>query len=342
MSARSLNQRTVRSFGARRAHFGQSRPSRKAKSETRFNKRLAASPWTAWRRPLLGWLPAVVVASFLLIFVSAPAASFGTTLHYAPNRNLGPDGTFLPAAAGFNLADVSSLPELDQLKQGDKALVWVGLCHGVDQDFLRIVGSYVGRSNLFGFFLMDDPDPRALANVQNPSHACDVKNLRAEADWIHDHLPGVRTVIVLMNMGTAAQPSFEGTYEPATSHIDLFGLAAYPCRAEVTGCDYDIIDRYVASAINAGIPRDHVVPTYQAFGEGDWVTDSGSRYSLPDANQEIAILSRWRQLVPDPEMDMAYSWGSQQGDLALESSVALQAVFARHNRAAVDKAQMPQ
>ena len=292
------------------------------------------------RRPVLARLTAVAAAA-LLMFACAPAASFGTTLHYAPNRNFSSDGSFLPAGAGFNLADISSLPELEQLKPGNKALIWVGLCQGVDQDFLRIVGSYVGRSNLFGFFLMDDPDPRFLAKVQNPSHACDVANLRAEADWIHDHLPGARTVIVLMNMGTAVQPSFEGTYEPVNSHVDLFGLAAYPCRADATGCDYDIIGRYVASAINAGIRRDHVVPTYQAFGEGDWVTDSGSRYSLPDANQEIAILSRWRQLVPDPEMDMAYSWGSQRGDLALESSAALQAVFARHNRAVVDKTQRP-
>ena len=293
------------------------------------------------RRPALGRLAVVAAVALSLMFTRTPAASFRTTLHYAPNRNFSLDGTFLPAGAGFDLADISRLRELDQLKQGNKALVWVGQCQGVDQAFLRTVSSYAGRSNLFGFFLMDDPDPRSIAKVRNPSHACAVSNLRAEADWIHDHVPGAKTVIVLMNMGTAVQPSFEGTYEPASSHVDLFGLAAYPCRTDVTGCDYDIIDRYVAAAISAGVSRDHIVPTYQAFGEGRWVTDSGGRYSMPDANQEIAILARWRQLVPDPEMDMAYSWGSQRDDHALENSVALQAVFARHNRASVDKAQVP-
>ncbi len=298
-------------------------------------------PWKR-RSSASGRLVILAAAALSLMFVRTPAASFGKTLHYAPNRNFSLDGVFLPAGAGFNLADVSKPDEFRQLRQGNRALVWVGQCQGVDQAFLRIVSPYVGSSTLFGFYLMDDPDPRTLAEVENPSHACAVSNLRAEADWIHDHVPGARAVIVLMNMGTVAQPSFKGTYEPASSHVDLFGLSAYPCRTDVAGCDYDTIDRYVAAAIEAGVPRDHIVPTYQAFGEGDWVTDSGGRYSMPDTDQEIAILSRWRQLVPDPEMDMAYSWGAQKGDRALENSAVLQAVFARHNRGDMEKAQIPQ
>jgi hypothetical protein len=273
--------------------------------------------------------------------MGAPAAPAEIALHCAPNHNFALDGSFLPTSAGFNLADVSRLREIKQLKPGNRALVWIGRCGGVDQAFLSTVRAYAGSRNLFGFFLMDDPDPRPLAGVMNPSHACTVSSLRAEADWIHDNIPGAKTLIVLMNMASAVQPSFKGTYEPANSHVDLFGLAAYPCRTDLPRCDYDIIDRYVAAAIDAGISRDRIVPIYQAFGGGAWFTDAGGRYYLPNQNEEIAILSRWRQLVPSPEMDMAYSWGSQRGDRALESSSELQAVFAKHNRSTVGNEQTP-
>ncbi|RWB31808.1 MAG: hypothetical protein EOQ42_33600, partial [Mesorhizobium sp.] len=39
----------------------------------------------------------------------------------------------------------------------------------------------------------------------------------------------------------------------------------------------------------------------------------------------------WDELVPSPEFDFAYAWGSQEGDVALESSPELQAVFREHN-----------
>ncbi|RWF05917.1 MAG: calcium-binding protein, partial [Mesorhizobium sp.] len=32
-----------------------------------------------------------------------------------------------------------------------------------------------------------------------------------------------------------------------------------------------------------------------------------------------------------PEFDFAYAWGSQEGDVALESSPELQAIFREHN-----------
>jgi hypothetical protein len=261
--------------------------------------------------PLPGRLAVLAAIGLLFALGRTPAAPFRTTtLHYAPNGNFAEDGTFLPAKAGFNLADVSKVHEIHRLEPGYGALVWVGQCNGVNEAFLQVVRAYAGRRNLFGFMLMDDPDPRLRAKISNPSHACAVDNLKAEADWIHEHVPGARTVIVLMNMGYASQPSFRGTYEPASSHVDLFGLAA---------------------AAEAGVSPDRIVPIYQAFGGGDWKTDTGGHYVLPDAGQVTAILSRWRQLIPRPEMDMAYSWGSQRGDRALESSLELQAIFAKYN-----------
>ncbi len=273
----------------------------------------------------------VVAVALLLTFTGIHAAA-ETTLHYAPNHNFALDGSFLPADAGFNLADVSRLRELKQLKPDDRALVWVGRCGGVDEDFLRIVRAYAGSQNLFGFFLMDDPDPRLSAKIRDPSHACSADDLRAEADWIHDNVPGAKTIVVLMNMASAAQPSFKETYEPANSHVDLFGLAAYPCRTDLPGCDYDIIDRYVTAAVDAGIPRDRIVPIYQTFGGGGWKTDTGGGYVMPTVQQAADIVTRWRQLVPNPEMDMAYSWGAQKDDSALEAAPDLQALFAHYNK----------
>jgi hypothetical protein len=282
-------------------------------------------------RPALDKLTLFMAAALLLTVVGTRAASAEPTLHYAPNHNFAVDGAFLPADAGFNLADVSMPREIKQLKPSDRALVWIGRCGGVDQDFLRIVRAYAGSRNLFGFFLMDDPDPRLSAGISNPSHACAAGNLRAEADWIHDNISGAKVIIVLMNMASAVQPSFKETYNPANSHVDLFGLAAYPCRTDLPGCDFDIIDRYVAAAVDAGIPRDQIVPIYQTFGGGDWKTDTGGHYVMPTVQQAVDILSRWRQLVPNPEMDMAYSWGVQKNDSALETAPDLQTLFARYN-----------
>jgi hypothetical protein len=154
----------------------------------------------------------------------------------------------------------------------------------------------------------------------------------AEADWLHAHAPGAKTFIVLLNLGSSKAPSYAGSYTPANSHVDLFGLAPYPCRTELKQCDFAMIDRYVAAARAAGIPRDRIVPLYQAFG-GVWSDDGGGEYALPTVGQERQILARWGALVPAPVFDYAYSWGSQRGDAALQADFDLQAVFASHNRA---------
>jgi hypothetical protein len=254
-----------------------------------------------------------------------------TPLHYAPNGNFGPDTAFLPGVAHYNLADVDSLSRLEALPDGVRGLVWVGQCKGVDAAFIDAVSPYLGHSRVFGFYLMDDPDPRITLTGGMPRPHCPAGNLRAESDWIHAHAPGAKTFIVLMNMGSFAKPSFQYTYGPENSHVDLYGLAAYPCRSGVRGCDYDVIDRYVRAAEAWGIPRSRIVPIYQAFGEGGWVTDDGGHYTLPSREQAEQILARWGKLVELPTFDFTYSWGSQKSDLALQQSPDLQTVFRRHN-----------
>jgi len=154
----------------------------------------------------------------------------------------------------------------------------------------------------------------------------------AESDWIHAHVPGAKTFIVMLNVNTTSTaPTYANTYNPGNSHIDLYGLDPYPCRTEVGGCDYSMIIVAVAAAEAAGIPLGSIVPVYQAFGGGGWSDDGGGQYTLPTASQEEGILAVWAPLVPNPVFDYAYSWGTQNADQALEGSPALQAVFSAHN-----------
>lgn len=270
-------------------------------------------------------------ASALLLqslpFHAQTRADSRATLHFASNGNFDAAGSYLPAAAGFNLADVNSPAQVDSLPDGVKGLVWVGQCNGVDAKFQDIVRPFIGNEKLFGFYLMDDPDPTG----QHFS-LCTADNLKAESDWIHANVPGAKTFILLMTMTSSRTPSFKDTYNPANSHVDLYGIDPYPCRTELNGCDYHQIDRYVAAAESAGVPRDNMVPVYQTFGGGRWIDDGGGRYILPSAGQLQLIMARWDALMPAPVFDFAYSWGSQKGDSALAGSLELQAVFLRRHR----------
>ena len=203
----------------------------------------------------------------------------------------------------------------------------MGLCNGADSTFINAVKPFIGNPKLFGFYLMDEPDPTGQWNP-----LCPADNLRAESDWIHANVPGAKTFIALMNFGSTKSPTYANTYNPGNSHIDLYGLDPYPCRSELGGCDYGRITVAVAAAEAAGIPVGSIVPVYQAFGGGNWADDGGGYYLLPTASQEQQILATWAALVPTPAFDYAYSWGTQNSDQALEGSTDLQAVFAAHNQ----------
>jgi hypothetical protein len=263
-----------------------------------------------------------------LVFDVSAHAGPESAFHYAANGNFDLHRNYLPGAIGFNLADVNNVTQLNSLPDGVKGLVWIGRCNGVESTFLKAVRPFIGNAKLFGFYLMDDPDP---TGVYRP--LCTADNLKAQSDWIHANVPGAKTFILLMPMVSSRTPSFTGTYNSSNSHVDLFGIDPYPCRTELSGCDYDMIDRYVAAAESWGLKRESMVPVYQAFGGGNWVDDGGGRYALPTVNQLQEILARWQALVPTPAFDFAYSWGSQNADAALNSSPVLQEVFRIRNSA---------
>lgn len=294
-------------------------------------------PMRTRRNSLLRYSAAAVLALALLLVPTLVLTHEGQwfpaePLHYAPNGNFGADGRYIPVKAGFNLADVGSASQLETLPAEVKGLVWIGQCNGDDEAFRKAVQPFVGNPKVFGFYLMDDPDPRGMLSGKL-SAPCTPEKLRAESDWIHQQVPGTKTFITLMNLSTSQKPSYKDSYNLANSHVDLFGIDPYPCRSELHGCDYDMIDRYVAAAKSWGIPASHIVPVYQAFGGGNWEDGDGGRYLLPTAEQERAILDRWRAYVGAPEFDTAYSWGSQHDDTALETASELRDVFSAHNQA---------
>jgi hypothetical protein len=248
------------------------------------------------------------------------------TLHYASGNNVDAQGNFTPGQSGFNLADVSSVDELNALPAGVKGLVWLDQGDGVTQSFIDAVTPYIGNPKAYAFYLKDEPDPTGQWNT-----LVTAANLKAESDWIHAHDPGAKTFITMMNMGSSDNPSFANTYTPQNTHIDYFGIDPYPVRSDSATVDYSMIDKAVAAAEASGIPAANIVPVFQTFGGGNWVDDSGGHYVMPTAAQEQQMLAHWAALVPNPAFDYAYAWGSQNGDQALESSQALQNVFLQHN-----------
>jgi hypothetical protein len=243
--------------------------------------------------------------------------------HYAANGNFDASGTYLPASSGFTIADVGSRAQLDGLPRGTTGMVYLGSCGGDSPQFRSQVTPFAGSRNLFGFFIIDEPDPAT----------CPASRLAAESAYIHRQLPGARTFITEQNLSGSGTPSYRGGYDRSNTGIDLFGLDPYPCRSELRGCDYAMIDRYVAAAERAGLQRDAIIPVFQAFGGGEWVDDAGGRYQLPTPAQAARIMLGWAQLVPNPVFDVVYSWGVQRNDVALgDASGALRQAFLAHNR----------
>jgi hypothetical protein len=241
-----------------------------------------------------------------------------TSLHYAPNGNFGQSGEYLPGADGFNLADIDipSKSRLDSLPTGLRGLVYLGDCGGATPSFQSAVDAFAGDPRLFGFYVMDEPQPRK----------CPAANLLAEDNWIHKHVPGAQAFAIVENLGTHIAPTYDGSYTPADSGLDLIGIDPYPVQSGLRSPDFGEIGRYVRAAEAHGWPQASIVPVYQAFGGGRY-----SYWVLPTAAQERQMLAAWAAVVPAPKFDYAYSWGPQQGDQALSQSPALQAVFAAKN-----------
>ncbi|GAA1256093.1 hypothetical protein [Oryzihumus leptocrescens] len=283
-----------------------------------------------WTSKVTSWITALALVAAPEALASCDAAGdqaratpLAARRHYAANGNVPGSGGYPPGRLGFTIADVSTRQQLDQLPAGVEALVFVGSCRGADGEFVSRVGEFVGQPQVFGFYLMDEPDPQS----------CPASQLAQESAWIHQHAPGAVTFIVEQNLSSSKTPTYRGGYNAANTGVDLFGLDPYPCRSELSGCDGTMVGRFVAAAEAFGISRSTIVPVFQAFGGGQWVDDGGGSYLLPDPSQARELLAAWDRAVPHPAFDFVYSWGSQRGDIALETApTSLQQVFVGHNR----------
>jgi hypothetical protein len=268
--------------------------------------------------------PLAAAAYCVAALLFAPPCS-AAPRHFAANGNFDAGGGFVPGAYGFDLADVGDAESLDLLPDGVLGLVWLGACDGADARFRLAVAAVIDHPKLFGFYLIDDPDPSGVWRRR-----CPAENLRAESDWIHARRSGAATFIALMNVGDAANPAFDATLRPENSHVDLFGVAPYPCRRDWRDCDVAMVGRFAEAARRAGVPDGAVVPVYQTFGGGEWRAEGGG-YRPPEPAEMERIIAEWRRFAPAPAFDFAYSWGSQRADAALSMSAGLQGVFKRHN-----------
>jgi len=239
-----------------------------------------------------------------------------TQLHYSSGCH---DGCNL----GFNLADVQSVNELNELPNGILGLVWLGLCNGTDSTFISMVKQFQGNKKLYGFYLMDEPDPTGTY-----APLCPVQNLKQESDWIHSTFPSnVKTFIVMMNFGSPEKPTYNNTYNPKNTGIDLYGLDPYPIRSQFPGGeDYNVIPAAVNAALATGIQLDQIIPLYQAFGGGGY-----SSWTVPNTTQVQTYLELWATLTPTPVFDYVYAWSSQQNDTALSELPDLQVIFEQKN-----------
>jgi hypothetical protein len=272
------------------------------------------------------------VSALLILLIDQPKLSAeenGITLHYTSGGSAA-----AIAAAGFNLADVQYVEQLNALPPGMKGLIWLDEASGVTPRFIAKVKPFIGNPKLFGFRLCDEPDITGKYHSPAVSPAA----LKAEADWIRANVPGAVTFVTLMDMGSFEAPHFMNTFNPANTGIDFFGLDPYPVRGKVF--DLDFIDRTVEAAVAAGIPLNKIVPVFQAFGGGNWRTYTGGVrdvYKLPTPDQANQIFARWATYAPNPVFDFAYAWGSQNGDTKLGSSspeaLSLRATFKAHNTA---------
>ncbi|WP_206073382.1 hypothetical protein [Mesorhizobium wenxiniae] len=239
------------------------------------------------------------------------------TLHYTD----GPAADI--AKAGFNLADVSYVSQLNALPEGMKGLVWVGNNVGATTAFQSLVRPFINHPKLYGFRLGDEPDITGRYKPRtDPAH------LMAESDYIHETCPGAKTFVTLMDMGPYEASTFANTYNYANTHIDLFGIDPYPVRLLDNGTtiyDINFIDRMVKAALDSGIELERIVPVFQAFGGGNWsVYTAGQRgkYKFPTAAQTKEMFERWAKLVPNPEMDFAYIWMVKEGHMSLGGTSA--------------------
>jgi hypothetical protein len=239
-----------------------------------------------------------------------PTASGGTQ-HFVANVGAA-IGTV--QALGFNLIDTGpDASTIDALPAGVRALVWLGSLDNDDcahpgytfPEFTKAVDGLAGNPRVFGYFLADEPHPKACPTT--------VADLRQRADYIHAHDASHRSFVVVLDGSNQCGGTYGCEFAamaPANSHVDLIGVDPYPCNTSNAGagCTYQKIDDTVRHAEQHGVSANAIVPVYQVFGQA---CASSTYYRLPSANELREMLAHWAKLVKHPAFDYAYGWEHQ-------------------------------
>jgi chitodextrinase len=201
-------------------------------------------------------------------------------------------GNQAAANYGYNLLDVGSAAQADDLPAGTQGLIWVGdydnsTCSWEQSDATvrATVTAGVGDPKVFGYYISDEPDPYACPNAYNDH--------RARSSMIHSIDPGHKTLI-LIDSNSAQQtidqiPKWAGT-------ADIFALDPYPCY-QGQACNYTWIDQVIAAANSAGINYWGVV---QAFQDSIW--------RWPTTDELNHMLGQWGASKESGIMTFAWTW----------------------------------
>lgn len=303
-----------------------------------------------WRTAITSLLYAGISIATMAI---APIASATGTLHFASNTSGNVSGA---AAIGINMFDVSGSKTnptsinttVNALPTGAKALIWVGNLDNTNcstpgftwAQFTAQVDALKTNTNVFGYFLSDEPHPGTCTSA-----AADIK---ARADYIHTNAPGQAAFITIVDGSNACGTNLGCEYnalQPSNTDVDYFGLDPYPCHYNSSGvavpCDLTLIDTRINTATSNGIPAGSIVPVFQTFGQEGRTDGKTVYYRTPSATELQSMLDRWSSdlsaLSATPVWDYSYTWGVQCGTScpapqALSNNSALQTVMATHNQ----------
>lgn len=216
-----------------------------------------------------------------------------TSHHYIANVG---SATRAVKRIGFTVIDTgSSREEIRALPKGTQALVWLGEeCPShIDPAFRRQVHRLAKSPRVFGYYLSDEPND--VACPDGPTA------LATRARYIRRQSHHAQQSFIVLSGGYHR-------YRPQVTGVSMTGIDPYPCSTAHPTCAFGKIKEKVSAARRAGIPRDEIVPVYEAFGQEN---TASHYYNQPTADQMRTMLEKWAALVPHPPMDYAYGWGHQ-------------------------------
>ena len=241
---------------------------------------------------------AVVLVCGILLLQPLFAASPSKRKHITLNI---PGGDYKKTASlGYNVLDVGmDIGEVNALPKGTQGIVWVGNTQCANDfavsynRFTAFVKKHANNSRIWGYYLSDEPDGSRCPGI--------VKEIKKRADYIHKYAPKHKAFVALTDW----------PYKPvnqAATHADVFGLDPYPCEIGKK-CNLDLINKEVTNATKAGVPKDKIIPTFQAFGQTCNGKGEDKKWRLPSESEMKAILARWDKVLPKAIGDVTYTWG---------------------------------